>query len=146
MLVRSMGGPISTMTTETLLDWLTRLKDERRISWRELARQAKIGLGTIDHLRKHPDAIPKLKTLRCLAEWSGYSLSEVQRRAGIEVSTEAPSRDALITEMLELQASNPQLRPLFEDMRYATEEELMMLRDYLAYIRRRQQDRDSSSL
>jgi transcriptional regulator with XRE-family HTH domain len=84
--MRSMRRPTTDMTTESFLDWLDRRRQERGISWRELARQAGIGHGTLDNYRRNPAAVPELPTLMKIADWAGEPLGDVQRRVNITPS------------------------------------------------------------
>lgn len=116
MHMRSRGGLTEAMTTETFLEWLTRRKEERGVSWRQLAREARVGHGTLDNYRRNPDAVPELPTLTKLAIWAGESLEDVQRRVKIDPSP-LPRTPAVFRQRADrIVARRPKLRRLLNEL------------------------------
>lgn len=50
-----------------LREWIDRERSARGWSWRRVAREADISRGPLDNLKKNPEAMPELDTLRALA-------------------------------------------------------------------------------
>lgn len=137
MLVRNMGGVTKVMQSESFLEWLTRLKNERGVSWRKLAEESGVSHGSLDNYRRKPGTIPELPTLMKLAVWAGESLEDVQRRLNIQPSTQPRTPNMLRQRADRIIFQKPSLRPFLNTMLRTPDVDPALVSSILDYLEKK---------